>query len=182
MQLFAAVPDFNEPIDALYICHENILKRMAAIETMAREILELGDPAFRKQIEIWREIFSFIDHSIANHTRDEEEGLFPLLAERTATTLDGLRAEHEQAEENERWLAARFAELLESPPHTTEATLGEFAGRATELAEFYRRHIAVENEMVFPAARTALSGEEKQALGELMRRHRNITVTLPQGL
>lgn len=182
MQLFAAVPDFNEPIDALYICHENILKRMSTIETMAQRILEQGDPAFREQIEVWREIFSFIDHSIANHTRDEEEGLFPLLGERIGTPLAGLQAEHEQAEENERWLAGRFAELLAPSTDATGTLLEEFAARAMALAGFYRRHIAVENEMVFPAARTALSDQEKMELGALMRRHRNIAITLPQEL
>jgi hemerythrin-like domain-containing protein len=182
MQLFASVPDFNRPIEALYICHENILKRMSMIDTMGREILAEGAAAFSRQIESWREIFSFIEHSIGNHTRDEEEGLFPLLAEHRGTPVENLLADHDEAERTEAWLAERFETLAADEETGTAEGLVEFADRALWLADFYRRHIALENEMVFPEAERTLTEEEKRDLGLKMRRHRNITITIPEGL
>jgi regulator of cell morphogenesis and NO signaling len=180
--MFAKVPDFNNPIEALYICHENILKRMDTMETLARTLLDKGPEAFPAQVEIWREVFSFIRHSIANHTRDEEEGLFPALAAHNALPIDQMQTDHNQAEVTEKWLMELFEEMAGSDVLPDKDRLKSFAGCAVDLAGFYRNHIAVENETIFPAAERELTEEEKLELGRLMRHHRNITVTLPPGI
>jgi len=180
MNLYAPVPNFDEPIDALYICHDNILRRMDSIRHMADQIATDGDGAFSGQIESWREIFSFIDHSIANHTRDEEEGLFPMLRDRLGAPVREMETQHDWAEETERWLRERFELLIDADDRA--GMLPEFIRRATELARFYEAHIALENETIFPEARTALAGEQLAELGRLMRAHRRITIDLPAGL
>jgi hemerythrin-like domain-containing protein len=178
MNLYAAVPNFDEPIDALHICHDNILRRMKSIETMAADLAAQGPTVFAGQIEIWREIFSFFAHSIANHTRDEEEGLFPMLHGKLDGPVEEMLAQHDWSEESERWLLKRFERLCESDAPSHE-DLAEFARRAVELARFYERHIAFENETIFPQARKALDQEQIAALGRLMRSHRRISIGLP---
>ena len=135
MNLYAPVPNFDEPIDALYICHDNILRRMKSIETMAAALTEQGPTALPGQIESWREIFSFFAHSIANHTRDEEEGLFPMLREKLGTPVDEMLAQHNWSEQTERWLALFDETLIERVPPEARA---RFARVAHAMAENLR--------------------------------------------
>lgn len=176
MELYARVPDFDQPIDALYICHDNIIRRMDTMDAMAEVILCEGKLGFDRQIEVWREIFSFFEHSIGNHTRDEEAGLFPMLAEAMGEAVSLLHADHERAGQIERWLMATFEKMTEGEIDTV--TLIEFARRARELAHFYKVHIQEENNVLFPAARRLLNQEQLRDLGQLMRRHRRIEITL----
>lgn len=179
MQLLGRIANFDEPIDALEICHENIVKRMDTIASMAEGIRREKAGAFREQIDIWMEIFSFIRHNVGNHSRDEEENLFPILRRTMAEKIDALEADHEWAEETERFLQSEFDALraMEKDEEMNER-LEEFAGRAIALARFYRDHIAKENGEIFPEARKILSPEEIAELGASMKRRRNLTITI----
>jgi hemerythrin-like domain-containing protein len=173
MQLLARIPNFDEPIDALEICHENILKRMDTMAALAGRIEERGTEALKDDREIWRELFSFITHNIANHSRDEEEGLFPLLREPLGAMIDELERDHGWAEETERYLIDAFEKMTDANiPAASD--LKVFAERASSLAAFYRRHIEQENGVIFPAARTHLTEENLRRLGDLMRANRKL--------
>lgn len=177
MELMARVPDFDRPIEALYICHDNILRRIELMDAMAEEILCEGRLAFQYQMERWREIFSFFEHSVGNHTRDEEAGLFPMLEGKLPEEVALLHGDHERAAQLEFWLSQTFNRFSEGMVEM-EALI-EFARRARELAHFYRIHIGVENEVLFPAARRLLTEEQMQALGAMMRSHRMIELHPP---
>jgi hemerythrin-like domain-containing protein len=181
MELYAKVPDFDEPIEALYICHENILARMDRIGALSRALLQGGPQAFAPQIEQWRELLSFVEHTVANHTKDEEEGLFPMLRKHLEDEVVGCLADHTWAEDTEKWLREQF-EVFTSYPHTpSEVHIEQFARRAGELAGYYREHIEKENRQVFPMAKELLSQEQLKHLGTLMRKHRRIELHLPFG-
>lgn len=181
MNLFQPVPDFDRPIEALFICHSNILKRMDQIDALASQLQEDGAPVFEGQIPIWEEIVSFFRHSIANHTRDEDEGLFPLLAGRGGEVVERMEFDHRWIAQSEETMINRF-EALRSGDHPLSSTaVRELAMMAREVTRHYREHIRLENEEVFPLADQVLSEGEKNALGALMRQHRGIVVTVPDG-
>jgi|GEM_PF-2247723 len=179
MQLFKNVPNFDRPIEALYICHDNILARMGAIGELSSVIIERGRPAFDEQIDQWAELFSFVKHTVANHTRDEEEGLFLMMADAMSEPVRALRDDHAEAEETERWLAGQYENFVNNPGEITDERLLEFAKRARAFAGFYEEHIRLENTLLFPAAQETLSEEQLRDLGRLMREHRRITVAVP---
>jgi hemerythrin-like domain-containing protein len=179
MELLGRIPNFDEPIDALYICHENILKRMRQMEELSEELLRDGAHAFMHQKKYWRELLSFIRHTVANHTRDEEEGLFPMLARKADDELVHLLSDHRWANETEEWLHQQFEVFTGNEHVPSEVHLQQFASRAGELARFYSNHIAFENEQLFPMARTVLTDEQVAHLGALMRKHRRIELHPP---
>ncbi len=179
MQLFKSIPDFDRPIEALYICHDNILARMRAIGELSSVLIEQGRPAFDEQIGQWAELFSFVKHTVANHTRDEEEGLFPMMAAAMSESIRSLRDDHAEGEETERWLAGQYEDFVNNPGEITNERLLEFAERARAFAGFYQEHIHLENTLLFPTAQEALSEEQLRKLGRLMREHRRITITVP---
>lgn len=177
MQLMGRIPDFNRPIDALEICHENILKRMETLASLARTVIAEGPAALANHVEVWREVFAFIEHNVGNHTRDEDEGLFPMLAGTMTHDIAALDAEHRAAEEIERTLSSEFHDLLGRGDDAPGDALRIFAERGLALAVMYRRHIEHENTLVFPAARAALDAGQLEALGAIMRRHRSLANT-----
>lgn len=179
MQLLGRIPNFDEPIDALEICHENITKRMNTIAALAEQVERKGFGALQEQREIWRELFSFITHNISSHSRDEEEGLFPMLRETLGEKIDALERDHAWAEETERYLIEEFNAMIDSAPPVAQVRIATFARRATELATFYKKHIEQENGIILPAARKSLTEEQLRSLGNLMRSHRKLEIAMP---
>lgn len=176
MNLLGRIPNFDDPIEALYICHENILKRMSTIERMAEQIESEGAEGFRRTVETWHEIFSFLRHNVTNHTKDEEEGLFPLLRQGNGEQVEKLAEGHDHATRIERSMAERFERLSDSGSEPIDSELQAFAADARALCSFYREHIREENEILFPIAQNVLTREQIDSLGDLMRRHRNISL------
>ena len=179
MQLLGRIPNFDEPIDALEICHENITKRMKTIAALAEQVEREGFPALQEQRETWRELFSFITHNISKHSRDEEEGLFPMLRATIGEKIDALERDHEWAEEAEHFLIKEFDAMIDGQTPTMER-LATFTWRARELSTFYQRHIEQENSIILPAARASLSEEQLRSLGNLMRSHRKLEIAMPK--
>jgi hemerythrin-like domain-containing protein len=179
MDLFQPVPDFDRPIEALYICHTNILKRMDQIDALAAELLEDGAPVFNAQVAIWQELVSFFRHSIANHTRDEDDGLFPLLDGRGGAVVERMEFDHRWIEQSEETMINRIEALISGEHPMSNTAVRELAMMAREVTRHYRDHIRHENEEVFPLAEQVLNDGEKRELTDLMRLHRGITYTLP---
>ncbi|HVZ41094.1 MAG TPA: hemerythrin domain-containing protein [Candidatus Kapabacteria bacterium] len=176
MQLAARVPNFDEPIDALEICHENIMKRMATLEALAANVREHGMAGLREGAGIWREVLAFIEHSVRNHTLDEEHDLFPMLRRHGVPDLEQLHLDHSWSQETEAFIETEFNHAMESGDAAPER-LERLAERTLELVRFYRDHIARENGTVFPHARTVLSPEEMASLGAAMRSRRGVAVS-----
>jgi iron-sulfur cluster repair protein YtfE (RIC family) len=181
MELYANVPNFDQPIEALYICHENILKRMNFLDELSTELLRKGPSHFASQVEYWRDILSFMSHTLPIHARDEEEGLFPMIAadQRNDNDISPYLADHSWAVETEHWLKGQFEVFTSNEHPPSDAHMQLFAERGQALARFYRDHIAKENEFLFPMARTILTKEQVDRLGHLMRKHRKIEVEMP---
>ncbi len=111
------------------------------------------------------------------HTADEEDGLFPAL-EKDRVDAEGMISElerdHRRAEGlhktvdslGQLWLTA--GNLAESKVIRLKAALGE-------LSALYQEHIRVEEEHIFPGARTFLSREALEAIGRGMAARRGLS-------
>jgi hemerythrin-like domain-containing protein len=115
------------------------------------------------------------------HSADEEQSLFPRLRQSrepealaALQRLDALEADHRVAEDHHdavdllarRWLQA--------------GTLGPGDARSLRehlvaLERLYRRHIAVEDQELFPAAGRVLSAHDIEAVGREMAARRNLS-------
>jgi hemerythrin-like domain-containing protein len=179
MELFQPLPDFDRPIEALFICHSNILRRMDQLEGLAAQLLDEGTPVFAAQIPVWEEIVSFFRHSIANHTRDEDEGLFPLLGDRAGEIVERMTFDHRWIEQSEETMISRFEALRSGAHPVSNTAVRELAMMAREVTRHYRSHIKHENEEIFPVADQLLTADEKARLGDVMRRHRKIESMMP---
>jgi hemerythrin-like domain-containing protein len=167
---------FEDPIGLLGDCHRRVERFLGVLVKIAADAR--GGALSGEQHGALETALAYFRNAAPKHTADEEESLFPRMrAHATAEMgavmerIAGLEADHAGAgpahEEIDR-LGRRWLD---------QGTLE--AGEAQRLAEvldglsaMYRRHIAVEENEVFPAAAAGLTGEEMRAVGEEMAARR----------
>ena len=61
----------------------------------------------------------------------------------------------------------------------SEGQVAEFRDAVSQLSAMYLRHIAVEDQMLFPAADKVLSDRDKQMIAEEMAKRRAVSLVSP---
>ena len=170
--------DYSNPLGLLSDCHRRIEQFLEVLIKVVSQApgAELNEDQ-RQALEV---ALRYFREAAPKHTQDEEESLFPRMlassderARSAISLLDELHADHALADAvhaevealGSRWLskgvlssesAARLAELLNS------------------LYQTYQRHIAVEDNEVFPLAGRLLSSDELAVVGQEMAMRRSI--------
>ncbi len=171
-------PDFSKPLELLVHWHSRMTTKMENL-IRAGEKLKTATENEQKyvlfEIEIAR---NYLLSANAKHKQDEEISLFPRLRERQndigasiIAALNDLEAEHQAAEEIEYSLNETIDRLTGETP-VEAADIEIFNDLAKGLLEFYRPHLRLENESIYPAARQFLSDEDLQQIGQEMRERR----------
>lgn len=160
--------DFTEPLGLLSDCHRRIERFLGALLAVARQGT-LDRPVVEAALRYFRE-------AAPNHTRDEEESLFPRLrsssdprAEEALARVEALEADHREAEEAHRQVESLFGRWLAGGD--CPAGLVEVLER---LSAIYAAHIAVEDGEVFPLAAEVLADEDLAVVGREMAARRGL--------
>lgn len=160
-----------EPLERLQACHGRIEEQLQALERIAhRASPGAEEPAAAQSL------LGFFETTGAQHHRDEDEDLFPLLRARAAAlgrievaaAIDELEREH--ATLHAQWRRLRESlSAIASQPH---ARLDP--GEAGRFAWLYRRHMDRETQLVLPFARVSLGAAERAAFGARMAKRRAV--------
>jgi hemerythrin-like domain-containing protein len=148
----------NDPFEQLTRSHRRLEQALSALSDAAR-----GD---RLDEQTARDVADFLARQVKRHEADEEESLFPRLANATdvAAIVAQLRDEHvAQAALHE-----RLERALANP-----SDLDEIRRVAIALEDAYRTHIDVEEAVLFPAARRSLSSRDLELIHGEMRARRD---------
>jgi hemerythrin-like domain-containing protein len=163
----------DESLDALEACHGRIEQHLQALEKLAKRVAA-GVPDGAAGSDA-RALLRYFETSGAQHHRDEDEDLFPLLRARAAALgrievaagIDELEREHATLEAQWR----RLREALGAVAALREDACID-AGDAERFAWLYRRHMDREAQLVLPFAREALGSGERAELGARMAARR----------
>ena len=147
----AAVPPMPE-IDALDGTHREVLKMLLCIRELLDHLDDHGadDTAQQRALEIC----AFFGEAARQHHAEEEAVIFPpLLRAGDETTVQHVQ----RLQQDHGWLEQDWLELA---PQLTAVAQG-YSGYDLDLlrsgldlfAELYREHIALEESMIYPAAR-----------------------------
>lgn len=150
---------------------------MRLLEGVAKVIDSPPDEETRSALET---ALRYFHEAAPKHTADEEESLFPRLrqlrspeVENAFSRLDDLEGDHRWAEP----LHAKVEELGRKylvDARLSEAEVAEFRAAVAQLSAMYQRHIAVEDETLFPVAAKALSDGDKRAIAAEMAKRRAV--------
>ena len=169
-------PTFQQPLELLSDCHrrvENFLKAliMVAEQAFADHLTEPQREALQTALRYFRE-------AAPKHTADEEESLFPRLREMGGEAAREALAKVEQLEEDHK-VARVDHDLVEelgqkwlSPSGLASDERSRMLAALYRLKSIYDRHIAIEDNEVFPIARNALPADALKAVGREMAERR----------
>ena len=167
---------FANPLGLLTDCHRRIEMFLRALIVIAQESREGSLNA--EQREALEKALTYFRDAAPKHTADEEQSLFPRMRKaggdevRAALAqVDALEREHRIADE----LHARVDRLGQKWLASGTLAADELAQVRTSLGELkniYDRHIAIEDEQVFPLAKKVLGAEDQKKVGEEMASRR----------
>lgn len=172
--------DFRDPLGLLGDCHRRIERFLDCLisiseDAQGQKFSELQRQQFETALRYFRE-------AAPKHTLDEEQSLFPCLRSKegdenyaTFALLDGLHIEHEEAEIKHRRVDELGRAWLANEPLSPENTQ-MLIGLVKDLRRAYEKHIAVEDNEVFPLAGRILSPPELETIGREMAARRGLII------
>lgn len=148
---------FDNPIGLLTDCHRRIKKFLSLMITVMRQTH--GGPLQENQRKAFETALRYFKEAAPTHTLDEEESLFPRMRKLNnpgMQSLDHLEQDHAKVEVShehvnrlgEKWLQQGW--LSSEDALSLSTSLGR-------LSVIYKRHIYMEENVIFPVASKMLS-------------------------
>ncbi len=166
---------FAQPIELLLSCHEKIIHFSSALCTIINAIKQEGwSKNHTSSIEQVRHYFNVAS---LEHHLDEEQHLFPAII---ALDIDCKHSDSrdivalikrmikEHVESDALWATLDSLLAQRSDDFTTLSTLSE------QFKKSMHAHARIENEQIFPYAKTHISEPELKAIGQAIARRRGI--------
>lgn len=181
IQIGAKTHDFSEPTGLLSDCHRRIEMFLGSLQRVA----EVIDSPLTNEVRAALETaLPYFKEAAPKHTADEEESLFPRLRQIHGQDVESALAALNALEDEHRRTDALHAEvhtlglqcLDQGRLPLLEA--GQFRQAVSDLAVIYDEHIRIEDGVVFPVAKRALSGPQKSAIANEMAFRRELDLQL----
>ena len=168
--------DFSNPLGLLSDCHRRIERFLEVLIQVAGR--SGGASLAQQEREALEKALAYFRNSAPKHTADEEESLFPRLrksgsAEAELACLAKLEDDHQAAARDHELVDALGRKWLAEGTLTAEQVrqLGEALAR---LSNTYRRHIAIEDDQLFPLAARVLPPDQLAEVGQEMAERRGV--------
>jgi iron-sulfur cluster repair protein YtfE (RIC family) len=175
VQIGAKAHGFSDPTGLLSDCHRRIEMFLGSLQQVAKVIDHPLTPDVRAALE---SALRYFHEAAPKHTADEEESLFPRLREihdptieKAISTLKALEDDHLRADRLHGDVY-RLGEQCLRQGHLSSREATQFRQAICDLASIYAEHIRIEDNVVFPAAKLALSEAHKTAIAEEMESRR----------
>ena len=175
VQIGARTHHFSDPTGLLSDCHRRIEMFLKSLQSVAEVV---DSPLTSEARSALESSLHYFHEAAPKHTRDEEESLFPRLREihnpeieRALSALNGLEDDHRRADAlhaEAHILGTRCLEEGYLPLHEAD----RFRQAVSHLSSIYGEHIRIEDAVVFPAAKGALSSSQKSSIAKEMESRR----------
>ena len=162
--------DFTNPLGLLSDCHRRI-ERFLGVLVRVYEQRNGGElhPEERSALE---NALTYFRNSAPKHTADEEDSLFPRLRKVQAALacLEKLEGDHKAASQDHETVERSGRQWLEAPLSSDQSR--KLGAALKRLAALYARHIAIEDNELFPLAAQVVPDAELVAIGREMAARR----------
>lgn len=166
-------PSFAEPLALLSDCHRRIEHFLETMIVVTEQRAGGALPAQHR--EALDGALRYFREAAPKHTADEDESLFPRLRAAAPAAAQAevaaLQADHDRATAAHAVVDDIGAAWLRDDRLPAER-VARLRAVLEELRAIYHRHIAVEDERVFPLAARVLDGAQLREIGREMARRR----------
>ncbi len=181
--------DFDNPLGLLSDCHrriERFLEQIIRVCETAR-----GGALNEAQREALQVALHYFRQAAPLHTEDEENSLFPRLRERAdkgdvaamsaLQVIERLEADHDAADISHAVIDELGLRWLENDALNATGFI-RLETESRQLRAFYTKHIAVEDNELFPLANKVLADDTTETIGREMAGRRGLDFdNLPAG-
>lgn len=159
-------PDFSDPIGLLEACHGRIAENCQLLQRMCDHQDRHG--ADRELIAAAQKVMRYFDLAAPLHHADEEQDLFPALAEEDhlAQLIARLQAEHAELETLWQGLREELAVVVTGRRST------QLRQRVATFVTAYLKHADIENRQILPRARELVDADTLARIGASMENRR----------
>ena len=175
---------FDEPFGLLSDCHRRIERFLGAMVEIARR--RRGASLDQRDRDSLEKALRYFREAAPWHTADEEHSLFPRLrkvadpaTQDALATMQTLEADHRRAEQDHAE-AERLARHWLDAGSLETGPAGQLTELLASLQQMYQRHIAAEDEQLFPAAERVLDHAAIRAMGREMAERRGLDLDQPE--
>ncbi len=169
-------PTFHQPLELLSDCHRRVESFLRALILVTEQ--GHGGELTPQQREALETALRYFREAAPKHTADEEESLFPRMRELAGDAVEDalrkierLEADHEAAshdhqlveELGRKWLAQNRLDATET---------SHMLASLRRLQSIYEKHIAVEDNEIFPLAKKVLDSKTLEDVGREMAERR----------
>jgi hemerythrin-like domain-containing protein len=163
---------FDAPFEMLEACHQRVQRTLALLDRLAVHLADHGSDEQAQQAAL--DVMRYFDRAAPAHHEDEERHVLPRLrALGQAALAERLHAEHEAMAQA--WAAVRadLQRVADGAPPEPAATAA-LHRRWHDYAALYQQHLRAEEDIAYPAVRTALVDGEALTIGREMASRRGI--------
>ena len=165
-------PTFAQPLELLSDCHRRVESFLRALLIVTEQAQ--GGALDARQREALETALRYFREAAPRHTADEEESLFPRmraqggeLAREALEKIAVLEADHVRAKRSHDIVEQLGGEWLRNGA-LSGPQANELAAHLQGLQRIYERHIAVEDEEIFPLAGKVLDSNALKEVGQEM--------------
>lgn len=168
---------FDQPLELWLACHDRVRRMCSLLQRLLEHVRASGADEQAKVTAV--SIRRYFDEAAPRHHEDEEIDLFPRLLQRldgsTGSEAAGVRNAVALLEADHREMGRLWSILREAlaaiergdAGALDEVVVGLFVSR-------YRSHCEIEDTVIAPALRRALSEQELDAVGHAMAQRRGV--------
>jgi hemerythrin-like domain-containing protein len=179
--LIGAKPEsgFDDPLGLMTDCHRRIERFLETLRSVAEKAA--GRKLNEEETGAVDVALLYFRDAAPRHTADEEDSLFPRM--RLAPSCDvismlaqmsALNADHERVAVLHQSTETAFSRWRQESELASKECRRLQADLRT-LCDIYKRHIAIEESVVFPLARRILNSSAQTAIGEEMKCRRGLS-------
>jgi hemerythrin-like domain-containing protein len=169
-------PTFQQPLELLSDCHRRVESFLSALVMVAEQAR--GGELDARQREAMETALRYFREAAPKHTADEEESLFPRMrqlgergTQEALAKIQALEADHQVAK-NEHDLVERLGQQWLRDRKLTIDETSQLLASLRQLQSIYARHIAVEDNDIFPLAKQVLGSNALNDVGREMAARR----------
>ena len=165
---------FEQPFEMLDACHDRVRRTLELMGKLQNHLQTQGCDDSARQAA--RDVQRYFDIAAPLHHQDEELHIFPALRERLAEDAPLLalvqRLEQDHREMDALWNTQVRVSLQALIDGSSPALSPEQEHALQVFRERYEQHLALEDEVAYPAARQVVGVSEQQVMGVEMAARR----------
>ena len=167
----APASGFDDPFAMLDACHERVERMLDLLARLRAHLIKDGCDEQARQAA--RDVIRYFDIAAPAHHADEERHIFPVLLAAGQLASEVQRLQNDHTEFESAWARVR-ATLARVADGTWAGTSMHDEAALSSFASIYERHIPLEEQLVFPAARRLMDDERLASMGREMAGRRGL--------